>query len=47
MNCLSFKEFVENYGLKNEATKEILDILKLNSTGIYMRDANFTTVLEL
>ena len=39
---LSFKEFVEKYRLKNEATsnvkiKEILDILKLNSTGIYMR----------
>ena len=34
MNYLSFKEFVENYGLKNEATsnvkiKEILDILSL------------------
>ena len=48
MNFLSFKEFVEKYGLKNEATsnvkiKEILDILKLNSTGIYMRDAMFTT----
>ena len=48
MNYLSFKEFVEKFGLKNEATsnvkiKEILDILKLNSTGIYMRDAKFTT----
>ena len=45
---LSFKEFVEKYGLRNEATsnvkiKEILDILKLNSTGIYMRDDKFTT----
>ena len=48
MNYLLFKEFVEKYGLKNEATsnvqiKEILDILKLNSTGIYMRDDKFTT----
>ena len=48
MNYLSFKEFVEKYGLKNEATsnvkiKEILDILKLNSTGIYMKEAKFTT----
>ena len=48
MNYLSFKEFVEKYGLKNEATsnvkmKEILDILKLNSTGSYMRDAKFRT----
>ena len=47
-HCLSFKEFVEKYGLKNEATsdvkiKENLDILKLNSTGIYMRDDKFTT----
>ena len=45
---LSFKEFVEKYGLKNEATskvklKETLDILKVNSTGIYMRDDKFTT----
>ena len=45
---LSFKEFVEKYRLKNEATsnvkiKEILDILKLNVPGIYMRDAKFTT----
>ena len=54
MNYLSFKEFVEKYGLKDEATsnvkiKEILDTLssfgtlKLNSTGIYMRDDKFTT----
>ena len=56
MNYLSFKEFVEKYGLKDEATshvkiKEILDtlstqsasgVLKLNSTGIYMRDDKFT-----
>ena len=45
---LSFNEFVEKYRLKNETTsnvkiKEILDILKLNSTGIYMRDDKFTT----
>ena len=45
---LSFKEFVEQYRSKNEATsnvkiKEILDVLNLNSTGIYMRDDNFTT----
>ena len=50
MNFLSFQEVVEKYGLKNEATsnikiKEILDILKLNSTGIYMRDDKFTTPL--
>ena len=60
MNYLSFKEFVEKYREKDEATsnvkiKEILDmlstqsasgafgILKLNSTGIYMRDDKFTT----
>ena len=48
MNYLSFKEFVEKYGLKNEATsnvkiKKIPDILKLNSFGIYMRDAKFRT----
>ena len=51
---LSFKEFVDKYGLKDEATsnvkiKEILARLKLNSTGIreaplvYMRDDKFTT----
>jgi hypothetical protein len=45
---LSFKEFVGKYGLKDEATsnvkiKEILARLKLNSTGIYMRDDKFTT----
>ena len=43
------KTFVEKYGFgKNKATsnvkrKEFLDILKLNSTGIYMRDDKFTT----
>ena len=47
---LSFKEFVEKYGLKNEALsnvkKEILDkltILVASPTGIYMRDDKFTT----
>ena len=53
MNYLSFKEFVEKYGLKNEANsnvklKEILDRLgassKLNiPCGIYMRDDKFNT----
>ena len=45
---MSFEEFVEKYGLKNETTsnvkiKEILDMVNLNSTGIYMRDDKFTT----
>ena len=48
MNYLSLKEFVDNNGFRNEATsivkiKEILGTLKLNSTGIYMRDDQFTT----
>ena len=53
MNCLSFQEFVEKYGLKNEATsnvkiKEILDTLCASCkliipAGIYMRDDKFTT----
>ena len=47
MNYLSFKEFVNKYGLKNEATSnvEIKVILKLMNTscGIYMRDDKFTT----
>ena len=48
MNYLSFKELVEKYRIKYEATsnvktKEILDILNLKSTGIYMRDDKFTT----
>ena len=48
MNYLSFKDLVKKHGLKNEATsnieiQEILDILKLNSTGIYMRDDKFYT----
>ena len=39
MKYLSFKEFIEKYGIKNEPTsnvkiKEIVYILKLNSTGI-------------
>ena len=47
MNYLSFKEFVNKNGLKNEATSnvEIKEILKLMNTscGIYMRDDKFTT----
>ena len=47
MNYLSFKEFVNKYGLKNEATSnvEIKKILKLMNTscGIYMRDDKFIT----
>ena len=47
MNYLSFKEFVNKYGLKNEATSnvEIKEILKLMNTscGIYMRDDKFKT----
>ena len=46
-NYLSFKDFVEKYGLKNEATSnvKIKEILKLMNTscGIYMRDDKFTT----
>ena len=42
MNSLSFKEIVNKYGLKNEATSnvEIKENLKLMNTscGIYMRD---------
>ena len=47
MIYLSFKEFVNKYGLKNEATSnvEIKEILKLMNTsrGIYMRDDTFIT----
>ena len=47
MNYLSFKEFVNKYGFKNEATSnvEIKEILKLMNTscGIYMRDDKFIT----
>ena len=45
MNYLSFKEFVNKYGLKNEANVEIKEILKLMNTSceIYMRDDKFTT----
>ena len=47
MNYLSFKEFANKYGLKNEATSnvEIEEILKLMNTscGIYMRDDKFIT----
>ena len=47
LRYLSFKEFVEKYRLKNEATsntkvKEILNEMKI-PCGIYMRDDNFTT----
>ena len=50
MNYLSFNEFVEKYGLKNEASsnvkmKEILDKLTIHvasPTGIHMRDDKFT-----
>ena len=46
MNYLSFKEFVDMYGLKDQATsifkiKEILDKLTIPA-GIYMRDDKFT-----
>ena len=47
MNYLSFKEIVNKYRLKNEATSnvEIKEILKLMNTscGIYMRDDKFIT----
>ena len=47
MNYLSFKEFVNKYGLKNEATSnvKIKEILKLMNTScrIYMRDDKFIT----
>ena len=54
MKYLSFKELVEKYGLKNEATsnvkiKEILKLMTKQSSfgitegGIYMRDDKFTT----
>ena len=47
MNYLSFKEFVNKYGLKNEATSnvEIKEIIKLMNTscGINMRDDKFIT----
>ena len=47
MNYLSFKEFVDKYKLKDQATsnikiKEVLDELK-TPAGIYMRDDQFTT----
>ena len=49
-NYLSFKEFVEKYELKNEATsnvkiKEILNEINV-PCGIYMRDDTFTTDSE-
>ena len=47
MKYLSFKEFVDKYRFKNEATSnvEIKEILKLMNTscGIYMRDDKFIT----
>ena len=54
MKYLSFKEFNEKYGIKNEATsnvkiKEILKLMNKQSTfgitecGRYMRDDKFTT----
>ena len=44
MNCLSFKEFVDKYGLKDEATSNIRVSNKLTiPVGIYMRDDKFTT----
>ena len=47
MNYLSFEEFVEKYGLKNEVTsnvkiKEVLDKLTIPAR-VYMRDDKFTT----
>ena len=47
MNYLSFKEFVDEFGLKDEATykvkiKEILSELNI-PVGIYMRDDAVTT----
>ena len=48
MNYLSFKEFVDKYNLKNEATsnikiKEVLKQFKI-PTDVYMRDDQFTTI---
>ena len=48
MNYLSFKEFVDKYNLKNEATsnikiKEVLEHFKI-PTDVYMRDDQFTTI---
>ena len=47
MNYFSFKEFVDKYNLKDEATsnikiKEVLGRIKI-LVGIYMRDDQFTT----
>ena len=51
MKYLSFKEFVNKYGLKNEATSnvEIKEILKLMNTscGLYMRDDKFITTSRI
>ena len=53
MKCLSLKELVDEFGLKNEATsnvkiKETLNTLRdsgelIPPAGVYMRDDNFTT----
>ena len=47
MNYLSFKEFVDEYGLKDEASSsvKIKEILDENNfpAGIYMRNDAFTT----
>ena len=48
MNCLSFKEFVEKNGLKNEATsKKIKKILTESNIpcAIYTRDDKFNTTV--
>ena len=47
MNYLSFKEFVDKYGLKDEATnnmkiQQVLNKLHL-PTKVYMRDDTFST----
>ena len=51
MNYLSFKEFVNKYKLKNEATsnlkiEQILSELKI-SAKVYMRDDKFTTKIGI
>ena len=51
MNYLSFKVFVDMYGLKDQATsnikiKEVLGLLTIPA-GYYMRDDEFTTTAGL
>ena len=51
MKYMSFKEFIDLYGLKDQATsniktKEVLDKLTIPS-GIYMRYDKFTTPLGI